>query len=143
MAAWLERARELVKRHEGLRLKPYRDSVGKLTIGYGRNLEDVGISEGEAEVLLQNDLRRAVEVAVHCCADHGVLFEALPGEAKAVLVDMAFNLGYRLGEFRRMFAALARKDYEEAAREMLDSRWARQVGGRARELAEIMKNAGR
>ena len=140
---WIARARELIKRHEGLRLKPYRCPAGKLTIGYGRNLEDVGISEEEAEVLLQNDLRRAVETAARCAAEHGVLFETLPDDAKVVLTDMAFNLGFRLSGFRRMFAALKRGDYEEAAREMLDSLWARQVGNRARKLAEIMKNIGR
>lgn len=140
---WIARARELIKRHEGLRLKPYRCPAGKLTIGYGRNLEDVGISEEEAEVLLQNDLRRAVETAARCAAEHGVLFETLPEDAKVVLTDMAFNLGFRLSGFRRMFAALKRGDYEEAAREMLDSLWARQVGERARELSGIMKNIGR
>ena len=140
---WIERAMDGIKRHEGLRLKPYRCPAGKLSIGYGRNLEDVGILEAEAEVLLRNDVRRAVDTATRCAADHGVLFEALSEDAKVVLTDMAFNLGFRLKGFRKMFAALREGDYEGAAREMLDSRWARQVGKRARELAEIMKNIGR
>ena len=72
-----------------------------------------------------------------------MLFESLPEEAQLVLVDMAFNMGYRLKSFRRMFAALRRGDFEEAAKEMLDSKWATQVGRRAENLAEIMKNCAR
>jgi lysozyme len=139
-----EKLKEMLIREEGLKLKPYRDPVsGKLTIGVGRNLEDVGISEDEAMYLLENDIRRAEETAGHCCAAHGVLFENLPEEAQLVLVDMAFNMGYRLKSFRRMFTALRRGDFEEAAKEMLDSKWARQVGRRAENLAEIMKNCAR
>ncbi len=134
-----ERLREMLIRHEGLRLKPYRDSVGKLTIGVGRNLDDIGISEDEAFYLLENDIRRAEETAAECAALHGVVFESLPEDARLVLTDMAFNLGYKLSGFKKMFAALRAGDYEEAAREMLDSRWARQVGNRARELSEIMR----
>ena len=138
-----ERLKGMLIRHEGLRLKPYRDSVGKLTIGVGRNLDDIGISEDEAFYLLENDIRRAEETAAECAALYGVVFESLPEDARLVLVNMAFNLGYRIGGFKKMFAALKAGDYEEAAREMLDSRWARQVGERARELSEIMKNIGR
>ena len=138
-----DRLREMLIRHEGMRLKPYRCPAGKLTIGVGRNLEDVGISEDEAFYLLDNDIRRAEATAAECAGRHGVLWEGLPEDARLVLLNMAFNLGYRLGGFRKMFAALRKGDYEDAAREMLDSRWARQVGQRAIELAEIMKNIGR
>ena len=138
-----DRLREMLIRHEGMRLKPYRCPAGKLTIGVGRNLEDVGISEYQAFYLLDNDIRRAEATAAECAGRHGVLWEGLPEDARLVLLNMAFNLGYRLGGFRKMFAALRKGDYEDAAREMLDSRWARQVGQRAIELAEIMKNIGR
>ena len=139
MSDFKERLKNILIRHEGLKLKPYRDTKGKLTIGVGRNLDDVGISEDEAMYLLENDIRRAEETAGHCCAEHGVLFESLPEDARLVLIDMAFNLGYRLKGFRKMFAAIKRGDFVEAAKEMLDSRWARQVGRRAEELAEIMR----
>ncbi len=138
--AFKERLKEMLIRHEGLRLKPYRDSVGKLTIGVGRNLDDVGISEEEALYLLENDIRRAEKIAVECASSHGVLFESLPEDAQLVLIDMAFNLGYKLKGFKKMFSALKRRDFDEAAWEMLDSRWARQVGKRATELAEIMRS---
>lgn len=73
---------EKIKRHEGLKLKPYRCTANKLTIGYGRNIDDVGISEAEAEVLLSNDLERcANEVAKHVDA-----FDKLNDARQAVLV---------------------------------------------------------
>ncbi len=136
----MERLREMLIRHEGLRLKPYKDSVGKLTIGVGRNLEDVGISEDEALYLLENDIRRAKETAIRCCEEHEVAFESLPEDAQLVLINMAFNLGYRLTRFRKMFAALRERDWEKVAFEMLDSKWARQVKSRAEELAELIRN---
>lgn len=124
-------------------MKPYRDTVGKLTIGYGRNLSDVGISKEEAEMMLDNDVRKAYDLAVQICRAKGVNFQELPCEAKVVLVDMAFNLGSRLSGFRKMFECLHNGDFEGAAREMLDSLWARQVGARAMRLAEMMRRAGK
>ncbi len=51
-----EFAKKMIKGNEGMRLKPYRCSAGKLTIGYGRNLDDRGISAHEANDLFENDL---------------------------------------------------------------------------------------
>jgi|SRR5690554_6313570 len=131
-----ELLRSQLKRHEGLRLKPYRDTVGKLTIGYGRNLDDNGISEPEAEMLLDNDIDR---VAGELYRIRG--YNTLSPVRQTVIANMAFNLGTPgLMGFRRMWAAIERQDYESAAREMLDSKWARQVGSRATELAEIMRD---
>ena len=131
------RTKQMIKRHEGLRLKPYRDTVGKLTIGYGRNLEDVGISLEEAELMLEHDLDRAIQAAREVIPG----FDELDEVRQAVLVDMAFNLGRAgLAGFRRFRAALALGDFERAASEMLDSLWARQVGRRAEELAEMMRS---
>lgn len=131
-----DRLRHDLLRDEGLRLKPYRDSVGKLTIGVGRNLDDLGITEREAMDLLANDIART-EVE---------LDRALPwwrdltdGRQRALL-NMAFNLGVpRLVGFRRMLAALAGGEYETAAVEALDSQWARQVGDRARRIADLLR----
>jgi len=127
---------ERVKEAEGLRLKPYRCPAGKLTIGYGRNLEDRGITEAEAEHLLENDLDAArweVQKRVPGFAD-------LSLERRNVLVEMAFNLGIGgVMRFTGMLAAIRLGDYETAAVEMLDSKWAKQVGRRARMLATIME----
>lgn len=125
-----------VKVHEGLRLLPYRDTVGTLTIGYGRNLEDRGITAAEAEFLLTTDLVIAGAEA----------FGAWPwlrtqtAMRQAVIVEMTYNLGVpRLKGFARMLSALAMGRYHEAAQEMLDSTWRTQVGQRAVTLAERMR----
>ena len=126
---------DLIKKHEGFRAKPYLDSVGKLTIGYGRNLEENGISLCEAEILLASDIQ-------NCYADCSRLpgWNLLNEARQAVLLDMCYNLGMaRLKNFKKMLAALTLADFSAVAREMLDSRWARQVNTRAVELAEIMR----
>ena len=132
---YLQPAIELIKKHEGLKLKPYKCSAGKLTIGYGRNLEDNGISQVEAEELLQNDVQRCY---IECMK---VSFWYKLNEARqVVLLDMCYNLGIsRLKGFKKMLAALEGVDYEKAAKEMLDSKWAFDVKTRAKELAQIMK----
>ena len=119
-------------RDEELRLKPYTDSVGKLTIGIGRNLTDKGISFQEAQGLLANDIADAT-------AD---LEAKLPWTAtlddvrKGALVNMAFNLGIGgLLEFHDFLARMQRGDFSGAAGAMLDSLWARQVGARATRLS--------
>lgn len=129
---WLERT----KRYEGLSLKPYKCPAGYITIGYGHNLEANGITQEMAEELLKTDLAYArMEVGAK-----------LPWSAKLndarqyVLVDMAFNMGIsRLLTFKKMLAALKEGFWERAAHEALDSKWAKQVGRRAKELAEIIR----
>ena len=131
-----EKLIRLLITHEGLRLKPYRDTRGKLTIGVGRNLDDVGITEEEALYLLKNDIKRVLDFL----KERLPYWNGLTETRKMALVDMCFNLGPGgFLSFKRMLAALERGDYEQAAREMLDSRWARQVGRRAEELAEMMR----
>ena len=127
--------RSQLERHEGLRLKPYRDTVGKLTIGYGRNLEDVGISRDEAEFMLDNDIDQ-VERQLETVDE----YRDLDAVRQAVIANMAFNLGFAgLMGFKNMWAAIGRRDWESASEEMLNSKWARQVGVRAVELSEIMR----
>lgn len=124
-----------VKVGEGLRLKPYRCTAGKLTIGYGRNLDDVGISNEEAELLLKNDLEKAEKEA-----EKFPVYSKLNQARKDVLIEMVFNLGFsRLSCFKKMFAALEKGDYSEAANQMLDSNWHKQVGKRAERLAYFMR----
>ena len=134
--------KELIKRmlviDEGVRLKPYRDSVGKLTIGVGRNLDDVGISYDEALYMLENDIEKAMSDASKIFPP--TLFLSLDDVRRAVILDMLFNLGYKrfLG-FRKFVQAVKERDWEKAAKEMLDSKWARQVGKRAERLAYMMR----
>ena len=132
-----DRLRTQIKVHEGCSLKPYADTEGVLTIGYGRNLSE-GISDDEAEVMLSNDITSAVLTAHRVVG--AVTFEGLSDERQEVIVNMAFNLGEtRLKKFVHTLAALTVEDYEKAADEMLDSKWARQVGARATQLSEIMR----
>jgi lysozyme len=132
----MSQLRKMLIRHEGLRLKPYRDIRNKLTIGVGRNLDDVGITRAEALLLLDNDIARVrheVERAFPW-------FSGLNPARKDVVLNMVFNLGLsRFRRFGKTIAAIKARDWEGAAREMLASLWARQVGRRARELAEMMR----
>lgn len=127
-------------RDEGVRLMPYRDTakpVGKLTIGVGHNLDDLGISRAVADLMLTEDIQRAHRD----CLIAFRWFESLSPPRQRVLLNMCFNLGItRLNGFRKMLAALADRNYEQAAVEMLDSKWATQVGSRALRLAEQMRS---
>ncbi len=130
------RLAEQLRSHEGYRKHPYRDSEGILTVAYGRNLENVGISRVEARFLLKNDIATA-EAA---CKKRMSFFTDLDDTRQEVLVNMTLNMGWgSLRLFRKMLAALRVEDYELAAAEMLDSRWHRQVKGRARDLAAQMR----
>ena len=128
----------LLIRHEGMRLKPYTDSVGKLTIGVGRNLDDKAISEEEAIMLLNRDIADAIHDVRRVCS----VYDQLSPSRQMVLVSMAFNMGYtRLNGFVHFLNALHQADYDQAADEMLNSKWAGQVGMRANELADMMRSS--
>lgn len=121
--------------HEGMRRKPYRCTAGKLTIGVGRNLDDRGISPDEAMYMLANDIRdsrRELSAAFPW-------FDKLDEVRQAVLIDMCVNLGLsRLQGFRNTLALIGVGKYEAAAQEMLNSKWAEQVGRRAQRLSRMM-----
>jgi len=130
-----------LRRHEGLRLEPYKCSEGYLTIGFGRNIETNGISEAEAEFMLLNDLLM-VEGELK---DEG-WYNQLDETRRAVVLNMAFNLGKpTLLKFKKFIGALSDDDYETASKEMVtgsnggESKWASQVGKRAYELADQMR----
>lgn len=123
-------------RDEGLRLKPYRCTAGRLTIGVGRNLDDRGITEAEALSLLDNDIK----------SFWGQLMVKLPWVLHApeavqeVLVNMCFNLGLAgLLQFRQTLDHMQAGRYPEAAAELLRSKWAGQVGARAERLARKLR----
>ena len=126
-----------LKRDEGLRLKPYICSAGKTTIGYGRNLDDVGITVREAEILLENDIARAIADLDRALP----WWHDLPESWQRGLLNMAFNLGLtRLLGFKKMLAALEAGDGERAALEALDSVWSGQVGERAQRIAALYRS---
>jgi len=127
---------DMAAHHEGLRYKIYLCTGDKRTIGYGRNLDDRGISKDEAELMLKNDIKIA---RYDLESNAGYYYHNIDTTRQAVLIDMVLNLGWpRFSKFKKMAQALRSSDYELAAVEMLDSRWATQVGNRAIELAEMM-----
>lgn len=127
--------RDLI-RDEASRAKPYRDSVGKLTIGVGRNLDDRGLSADEIDLLLFND----VGLAVADLDRNAPWWRSLSEARQRGLANMCFNLGWpRLSGFKNMLASLKSGDFEAAAREALQSKWAEQVGARADRIAELFR----
>lgn len=112
--------------------------TGKLTIGYGRNLEERGISAREAEAMLRADVEHAAHYAQQLVS---VGAWAAMGEVRReILTQMVFQLGFHgTRKFGRMLAAIERSDYATAAREMIDSNWYRQTTARAMTLAERMR----
>ena len=100
------------------------------------NLEDKGITKEEAEFLLMNDII-STEIVLQNLAPW---YEELDQIRKEAILNMAFNMGvYGLMGFKKMIQALKEKDYDRAAVESLDSKWAMQVGPRAKELALQIK----
>jgi lysozyme len=136
--------KSLLIQHEGLRLEAYTDTVGKLTIGVGHNIDDdpewpkgkIKISEHEAMLVLRDDMEKAVTD----CYSLIPRYSELSCTRKAALADMAFNLGRtRLGKFKKMLAAIENDDWLTASEEALDSKWATQVGHRADTLATLLR----
>ena len=126
-----------LKRDEGLRLKPYLCPAGKTTIGIGRNLDDRGITTEEAEYLARNDIAEAVRV----CRRLFPAWDSMTDARQEALANMAFNLGERgLAKFTLMIAAAERGDWHTAADNVLASRYAYQVGDRAKRVAAALLN---
>ena len=127
--------RDLIKRDEGLRLKPYTDTRGNLSIGYGHNLTALGISQADADVFLDQDLARAEADLVRAYP----IVLALDAARQGVLTAMCFNLGLpHLQTFVQLWRAIEARDFVAAAAAMRASRWAAQVGDRAIRLAAAM-----
>ena len=127
---------EQLKRHEGIELKPYQDTVGKWTIGVGRNLDDIGISEQEAEMLLLNDIKEAERQLITTMPWTQELDEV----RFSALLNFVFNVGIgTASKFVNAMGLLKEKNYDMAADEMLNSRWARQVGNRAIEVTNRIR----
>lgn len=137
--------------HEGVRLMPYKCSKGYLTIGVGRNLETNpltaeelrlcgdymhGIIKEQAFYLLRNDIRRVTKE----CEKNIPFFNTLDNERQYALVDMAFNLGIKgLLGFKKMLSAMGVGNWIEASNECLNSKYAKEVGNRAKRIAETIR----
>lgn len=126
----------LIEEHEGRRHKPYKCTAGKTSIGIGRNLDDVGLSDDEVDYLFANDLKRAQDAA-----SKYPWFADLSEVRQAAIVDMIFNLGpSRFAGFRKFIQAMSERQYARAAAELVDSRWFRQVRRRASRIRLMILN---
>ena len=133
----LEKLTAQLVEHEGEQLFPYYCSVGKTTIGVGRNLSDKGISQEESRFMLNNDIEE-------CFNDLKTIFmhpfEQFPESIQHCLIDMRFQLGYSgFRKFKKMIKAANNRNMEDMIKEMRDSNWYRQVPARAEHLIEIIK----
>jgi len=135
----METLRQQLIRHEGLRLEVYECSNGYKTIGVGRNIQTNGITEDEAHLMLDNDIKRSAAEL-----ESFSWWEELDQVRKDCLINMVFNLGLpTFKKFKGMLSAIENKDFQLASLEMLDSRWSRQVKGRSKELSEQMRTGQR
>jgi lysozyme len=125
--------------HEGYRQFPYRCTADKLTIGIGRNLDDVGISYPEARHLLNNDIEKCRNDLANIFPDQ---FAVLPDHIQEVLMNMRFQLGPGgIRKFRKFIGAIRAWEMSRAYDEMLNSKWAkRDTPARAKELAGVLLN---
>lgn len=128
---------EFIKAHEGFRARPYKCTEGYLSIGWGRNLDTTGITKEEAEYLFANDVTRATNAAMRV---YGERFGDLKPARQAALISMAYQLGeVGLAGFKDMLAFARAGDWEQAAKEAMESRWATQTLRRASETAEMLR----
>ena len=137
----MDRLLQSVKKHEGYRNKVYLDSLGKRTVGYGHLCVEDHWEDNreytvpELERVLEADLNNAIQGAEELCGDCPVLDD----QAREIIVEMVFQLGKTgVSKFRNMWKALKVPDYPTAAKEMLDSRWAKQTPSRAKEMSDHM-----
>lgn len=123
--------------HEGVKNYVYKDHLGIETIGVGRNLKDRGLSDEEVDYLLSNDIALVEEELDRAMP----WWKDLNEVRQRALADLLFNMGLaRLHGFVKMLGALKERDYHTAAEELLDSRYAKQVGARAIRVAEMIRS---
>ena len=134
----IEQLKETITRHEGLRLDLYQCTANANTIGVGHNLDAKGISAAVAALMLEEDILDAVVDLEKNIRG----FVKLPEVVQEALVNLCFNMGIpRLMQFKKTLAYIQEGDYKKAANELLDSRYAHQVGYRAVEVAEMIRSA--
>lgn len=128
--------KEQLSLHEDVRPFPYVDTVGKVSIGIGRNLTDRGLSTDEIEYLYRND----IEIAVNDLDKHLPWWRSMSENRQRVILDMCFNMGIvRLLGFHTTLRLMSEGKYKEAAKQMLNSKWRKQVKGRALRLSRMME----
>ena len=132
----------MLKRHEGVKHFPYRDSLGIETIGCGRNISKsekhhgLGISDDEIDYMLQNDIERTIK---ELSREYPWFNDMEEGARRDAIINLHFNLGrVRFAGFKKALGYMELGDHDQAALEFLDSRWAKQVKGRAIEVTDMI-----
>jgi|TARA_R100000455_G_C6175907_1_gene55559 lysozyme len=129
---------EQLKRHEGIRTHAYQCTANMTTVGVGRNIDEdggIGLSIDEIEFLLENDIKRCKQELITF-----PWFSQIDSVRQDALVNLCFNLGMtRLLGFRNALTAMSVGDYDKAADEFMDSKWAKQVGSRAEEVCAMIR----
>ena len=129
---------EQLKRHEGVRTNAYQCTANMTTVGVGRNIDEdggLGLSVDEIEFLLENDIKRCKQELITL-----PWFSQIDSVRQDALINMCFNLGMtRLLGFKNALTAMSVGDYDTAADEFMDSRWAKQVGRRAEEVCTMIR----
>jgi len=127
---------DMIMRNEGLRLFPYRCTEGKLTIGYGHNLDSKGISENMALQMLKDDIGDAIK-DLYIVFDE---FYKFTSNRQCALIDMMFNIGLpAFKKFKKMIQAINEGDWEQAALQAEKSKWYGQVGDRSERIVKLMR----
>lgn len=129
---------EALIKHEGLRLKPYVDTVGKVTIGVGHNLTDNGLPRHMVMELLAMGIDNTLALLTPL-----TWYQGLDEVRQEVIMNMTFNLMGKILEFKAMIAAIKLGDWDEAANSILNSKFGHQVGMRAVDLADQMRTGTR
>lgn len=139
----MEKLIATLKRHEGVKTHAYRDSLGILTIGCGRNINNsskhkgIGLTIDEIEYMLQNDVERTIK---ELSQEYAWFNDMEEGARRDAIINMHFNLGrFRFAGFKKAIAHMENGSYDAAATEFLDSRWAKQVKGRSLEVTDMIK----
>ena len=131
---------EMLRKHEGVETHAYKCTADKTTIGVGRNIDPnggIGLSNDEIDYLLANDVERVDAELFQVFS----WYDDLDDPRKDAIMDMCFNMGLpRLMQFKKALGAMSAKNYDSAAVEFLDSRWAKQVGQRAISITDIIRS---
>lgn len=129
-----DKLKDLMIKLEGFERHPYRDTMSKTSVGIGRNMDDVPLSDDEIDLMFRNDRNRAISAVVHWLGEY--TYEALSEVRKAAFISMAYNMGEtRLRGFKdtkaKIKTAVDDNSWDAVCKAMLDSRWAKQVPARA------------
>ena len=135
--SWINKAIESIAQHEGFSSTVYKCTAGVDTIGIGFAIKDLELSEDVCELILKEKLQ-ALEERFE---DKFDWFKTSPIEVRNVMLNMAYQLGFRgFCKFKKTLSYLQNAEWESASKEMLDSKWAKQTPNRANELSEIIKS---